>query len=75
MNKNTFSYALLGATLSLAIAAPAQAGSADGAIQVKALGTAVLPDGAITNIVTNTLTLPALAVATRWAPQDAAAAM
>lgn len=61
MNKNTFSYALLGATLSLAIAAPAQAGSADGAIQVKALGTAVLPDGAITNIVTNTLTLPALA--------------
>jgi outer membrane protein len=43
----------------IAIAVPAQAGSSDGAFQVKVLGTAVMPDGGITAITTNTVGAPA----------------
>ena len=55
------SSALLASTLfaSLALASPAMAGSADGKLQVKAFGTAVLPTGDITDVVTDNLNLPA----------------
>ena len=55
------SSALLASTLfaSLALASPAMAGSADGKLQVKAFGTAVLPTGNITDVVTDNLNLPA----------------
>lgn len=47
-------------TLALALAAtPAQAGSADGKIQLKLLGTAVLPDGKITRVKFDGIGLPA----------------
>lgn len=44
---------------SLALAAPAHAGSAEGKLQVKALATGVLPDGKITRVVTNAIGAPA----------------
>lgn len=44
---------------SFALTAPAFAGSADGKLQVKVLGTGVLPDGKITQIVTNGIGAPA----------------
>jgi outer membrane protein len=52
---------LLGAVAALALALPgaAQAGSPDGKIQVKVLGTAVLPNGDISDVKSTTLNLPA----------------
>lgn len=52
---------LLGAVAALALALPgaAQAGSPDGKIQVKVLGTAVLPNGGISDVKSTTLNLPA----------------
>lgn len=49
---------LLISAAALGMAAPAQAGTSDGPFQVKLLGTAVLPDGGITSIVTNTVGAP-----------------
>ena len=57
MNKLTVS-ALLGACAMIA-AAPAQAGSPDGKVQVKLLATGVLPDGKITALENNAIGLPA----------------
>lgn len=57
MKKLTVS-ALLGACAMIA-AAPAQAGSTEGKIQVKLLATGVLPDGKITALEKNTIGLPA----------------
>ena len=50
--------ALLAAS-ALGLAAPAQAGDPNGALQVKLLATGVLPDGRITDVRVNTLGLPA----------------
>lgn len=50
--------ALVGAS-ALGLAAPAHAGDANGQLQVKLLGTGVLPDGRITDVRTNVLGLPA----------------
>ncbi|MFC3099838.1 OmpW/AlkL family protein [Altererythrobacter lauratis] len=47
------------ALASLALSAPAQAQDA-GTIQIKAMGTAVLPDGKITRVITDNIGLPAL---------------
>ncbi len=44
---------------SIALAAPAHAGNAEGKLQVKALATGVLPDGKITRVVTNAIGAPA----------------
>lgn len=56
--KRLFSAAVL--TLALALSAtPAQAGDPDGKIQLKLLGTAVLPDGKITEVKFDGLRLPA----------------
>lgn len=49
---------LIGAA-AIGISAPAHAGSSDGTFQVKVLGTAVLPDGGITSIETNSVGAPA----------------
>lgn len=43
----------------IALASPAQAGSSDGRIQVKAFATGVLPDGKITEVVSNAARVPA----------------
>ena len=54
--------ALLSAATALAMAfaaAPAMAGSPDGTLQVKLLGTAVLPDGKITEVLVDGIGLPA----------------
>ena len=54
--------ALLSATAALAMAlsaAPALAGSSDGDWQFKVYGTAVLPDGKITDVLVDTIGLPA----------------
>ena len=54
--------ALLSAAAALAMAiaaAPAMAGSPDGTLQVKVLGTAVLPDGKITDVLVDGIGLPA----------------
>ncbi len=54
--------ALLSAAAALAMvltAAPALAGSPDGNVQVKLLGTAVLPDGRITEVLVDGIGLPA----------------
>ncbi len=54
--------AILSATTAIAMAfaaAPAMAGSPDGPIQVKLLGTAVLPDGKITDVLVDNIGLPA----------------
>jgi outer membrane protein len=54
--------AYLSATAAVAMAltaAPALAGSADGDVQVKLLGTAVLPDGKITDVLVDRIGLPA----------------
>ncbi len=56
MRKLTFLAALAAAT---AISSPAMAGSADGKLQVKLLGTGVLPDGEITEFYTDLVGLPA----------------
>lgn len=56
MNRIIAAAAATAATL--AFAGPALAGSADGKIQVKALGTAVLPDGKITDVKTDVIGLP-----------------
>lgn len=50
---------LAAAALAALIAAPAQAGSPEGKIQLKLLGTAVLPDGKITSVDTDIVGLPA----------------
>lgn len=47
------------ATLALALPMAAQAGAPDGKVQVKLLGTAVLPDGGIARVESTTLALPA----------------
>jgi len=57
MNRIIAAAAATAATL--AFASPALAGSAEGKIQVKALGTAVLPDGKITDVKTDIIGLPA----------------
>ena len=59
MPLNIRTVALLGATLSLALATPAQAGSRDGAIQVRGFATAVLPDGGIERVTRDAIGLPA----------------
>jgi hypothetical protein len=50
---------MMGAAALMALSAPAHAGSADGKIQVKLLGTAVLPDGKITKVLSNGVGVPA----------------
>jgi outer membrane protein len=50
---------MMGAAALMALSAPAHAGSADGKIQVKLLGTAVLPDGKITKVLSNGAGVPA----------------
>lgn len=55
MRKLTLLAALAAAT---AISSPAMAGSADGKLQVKLLGTGVLPDGKITKVYTDLVGLP-----------------
>lgn len=47
------------AALAFVLPAAAQAGSPDGKVQIKLLGTAVLPDGKISNVRSTTLSLPA----------------
>jgi len=56
MNKSILSFACLA---TVALAAPAHAGNPDGNIQIKVLGTGVLPDGKITSVVTDKIGLPA----------------
>lgn len=63
--KNLTVSALLGACAVLA-AAPAQAGSTDGKIQVKVLGSGVLPDGKITKLLVD----PGLPVGTNTKAND-----
>lgn len=50
---------MMGAATLMALSAPAYAGSADGKIQVKVLGTAVLPDGKISSVLNNAAGVPA----------------
>ena len=59
--KNMFvkKMALCGAALLSLTAAPAMAGTADGKFQVKVMGTAVLPDGKISDLKVNAAGLPA----------------
>ncbi|QJQ31292.1 outer membrane beta-barrel protein [Sphingomonas lacunae] len=58
MFKHLLPSLLIGAAAA-GFAAPAHAGNSDGSFQVKVLGTAVLPDGGITSVVTNTVGAPA----------------
>ena len=58
MFKSILSCGVAAMALSLA-AAPAHAGSSDGQLQIKVLGTAVLPDGKITSVVHDGIGLPA----------------
>ncbi|HEX4847377.1 MAG TPA: OmpW family outer membrane protein [Novosphingobium sp.] len=51
--------ALAAAASALALAAPAQAGSSEGKIQIKAFATGVLPNGEITEVRTNLVGAPA----------------
>lgn len=46
-------------TIAIAAAAPAYAGDSEGKIQIKAFGTGVLPDGAISEVKTDLIGLPA----------------
>jgi outer membrane protein len=56
--KNKFGW-VMGAAALAALAAPAQAQEGQGKIQVKVLGTAVLPDGKITKVLNNGAGVPA----------------
>jgi outer membrane protein len=56
MKKLTVAAALAAATM---LATPAQAGNPEGKLQVKVLGTGVLPDGKITDLENNAIGLPA----------------
>jgi outer membrane protein len=54
-----FSLAAACCAFAVAAAAPAYAGNSEGKIQIKAFGTGVLPDGAITEVKTDRIGLPA----------------
>lgn len=57
--KRRFSFAAACCAMAMAPTAPAYAGNSEGKIQVKAFATAVLPDGAIDDVKTDNIGLPA----------------
>ncbi|MFZ9394892.1 MAG: OmpW/AlkL family protein [Erythrobacter sp.] len=57
--KKFFGIALAGAASALALSTPAMAQDNEGAIQIKGFVTGVLPDGAITDVETDAIGLPA----------------
>ncbi|MFN3620748.1 OmpW/AlkL family protein [Sphingorhabdus sp.] len=60
MNKR-FLLAAASCAIAIVASAPVYAGSSDGKIQIKAFGTGVLPDGAITDVNQNAIGVPASA--------------